>query len=504
MRSPAAAVAGKEISRMMTRKPSSGRVLVVDDNAQELQGLSEMVSGLGYTVETAEDGEDALEKLGSGCFDVVMTDLVMPRLDGFQLLRTLLDRGDLTPSIVLTGFGDEKQAISVVHDLKALWFLEKPASEAVVASLLERAVNHKHLIKETERLQRQLSYQGYLGDLYGLSESMQEMFALIRQVAPSSAPVLITGESGTGKERVAGAIHRLSPRSGHPFVAINCAALPSTLIESELFGHEKGSFTGAFVQHAGCFEQAHGGTLLLDEIGEMPLDMQAKLLRVLEDSKVRRLGAKGDHPVDVRIVAATNRLVKGQGEAKFLREDLYYRLSVFTIELPPLRDRKEDIPGLAEAIIKELNQKHNARIADIHPRMIDRLVEYSWPGNIRELRNVLERAVISAGEGTLLPAHLAAAFGASSMQAAPSPSAATRVNGSDSLSMEVGKSLSEVEKAYILLTLKFTNDHRARAAQILGISTRTLQNRLSEFAAEAASESRLEAPAPRANSCGAS
>ena len=473
----------------MIPKQARGRVLVVDDNAQERQSLSEMICGLGYAVETAGDGEDALEQLGSGSFDVVITDLVMPRMDGFQLLRTMLDRGDLTPAIVLTGFGDLNQAVSVVHDLKALWFLEKPAPEAAVASLLERAITHKGLLEETERLQRQLSYQGYLGELYGVSESMQQIFALIRQVAPSSAPVLITGESGTGKERVAGAIHKLSPRSSHPFVAINCAALPSTLIESELFGHEKGAFTGAFVRHAGCFEQAHGGTLMLDEIGEMPVDMQAKLLRVLEDSRIRRLGGKGEIPVDVRIVAATNRPVTGPGDAKSLREDLYYRLSVFTIELPPLRHRKEDIPGLAEAIIRELNQKHNAKVTDFHPKIMERLVEYSWPGNIRELRNILERAVISAGEGTILPAHLPPTFGIAPSPAlsasAPTPAPAPAPNSaSESITFEVGKSLSEMEKAYIQLTLKYTHNHRARAAEVLGISTRTLQNRLAEYAAE--------------------
>jgi DNA-binding NtrC family response regulator len=469
-------------------KLARARVLIVDDSVQERQSLAEMISELGYEVESAQDGEEALEKLEGGTFDVIITDLVMPRVDGCQLLRTLLDRGDLTPSIVLTGFGDVNQAISIVHDLKALWFLEKPASQAVVASLLERAVDHKNLLKETQRLQRQLSYQGYLGELYGISESMQEMFSLIRQVAPSSAPILITGESGTGKERVAGAIHKLSRRAGHPFVAINCAALPSTLIESELFGHEKGAFTGAFARHPGCFEQADGGTLMLDEIGEMPLDMQAKLLRVLEDSRVRRLGARGELPVDVRVVAATNRSVGAPGDAKFLREDLYYRLSVFTIALPALRERKEDIPGLAEAIIKELSQKHNLKAPSLHPKMIDRLVQYSWPGNIRELRNILERAVISAGEDeTLMPAHLPPKFGESSPHG-PSqalPARTQSVNDSDCISFEAGKSLSEVEKAYILLTLRLTNNHRARAAELLGISTRTLQNRLAEFAAEA-------------------
>jgi len=468
----------------MALKPARGRVLIVDDDLHERQDLSQVVCGLGYDVDVAEDGERALEQLAEASFDVIITDLMMPRVDGFQLLRTLLERGDLTPAIVLTAFGDINQAISTVHDLKALWFLEKPAPEAVVASLLERAVAHKNLLNETGRLQRQLSYQGYLGELYGRSAPMQEMFTLLRQVAPCSAPVLLTGESGTGKERVAGTIHKLSPRAGHPFVAINCAALPSTLIESELFGHEKGAFTGALGQHEGCFEQAHGGTLLLDEIGEMPMDMQAKLLRVLEESKVRRLGGKREIPVDVRIIAATNRPVTGPGDAKFMREDLYYRLSVFCIDLPPLRHRSEDIPGLADVILKELNAKHNTRISGLHPTVVERLAEYSWPGNIRELRNVLERAVISAAQGTILPAHLPPTFGSTSTPARPARPPAGDV--SDSICLEAGKPLSEMEKAYIQLTLRFTNNHKARAAEILGISIRTLQNRLAEFAAEAA------------------
>jgi DNA-binding NtrC family response regulator len=470
----------------MALKAARGRVLIVDDDVTGRQDLCEVVAGLGYSVEAAEDGEIALDKLAQASFDVIITDLMMPRVDGFQLLRTLLERGDLTPAIVLTAFGDINQAISTVHDLKALWFLEKPAPEAVVASLLERAVAHKTLLNETERLQRQLSYQGYLGELYGLSAPMQEMFTLLRQVAPSTAPVLITGESGTGKERVAATIHKLSPRAANPFVAVNCAALPSTLIESELFGHEKGAYTGAFARHEGCFEQANGGTLLLDEIGEMPLDMQAKLLRVLEESKLRRLGGKCEIPVDVRIIAATNRLVRGAGQDNFLREDLYYRLSVFAIELPPLRRRTEDIPGLADAIVKELNAKHNARITGIHPTVMDRLTEYSWPGNIRELRNVLERAVISAAEGTILPGHLSPTLGTKMPASAPRPRpSAERL---DAVSFEAGKPLSEVEKAYIQLTLRYTNNHKARAAEILGISIRTLQNRLAEFAAEAAEE----------------
>jgi transcriptional regulator with PAS, ATPase and Fis domain len=319
---------------------------------------------------------------------------------------------------------------------------------------------------------------------------MRQVFSQIQQVAPTSASVLITGESGTGKELVAGTIHKLSPRATGPFIAINCAAIPENLIESELFGHEKGSYTGALGRRAGCFEQAHQGTLLLDEIGEMPLAMQAKLLRVLEDRKVRRLGATCEVAVDVRVLAATNRPIQESIEGKYLREDLYYRLNVFTIALPPLRHRKEDIPGLTEAILGEINRKHDYRVGDVDPAVMEQLVSYAWPGNVRELRNILERMAIVAQEGTLLPAHLPKTFGLPAEH--KNLAALDHVDREAVLVVEPGKPLSDVEKAYIQLTLKTTNNNKTRAAEILGISTRTLHNRLAEFAAEAKSAERMK------------
>jgi len=464
----------------MSTKSTPPVVLVVDDDEQERSRLSTMISALGYQAETARDGEDALEKLESVSIDAIITDLMMPRMDGFQLLQSLLERGDLTPAIVLTGFGSTDRAVSIVHELRAFWFMEKPAQSPVLATLLERAIRHKGLVKETERLKRQLSYEGFLGDLIGTSGAMRQIFSLMQQVAPSSASVLITGESGTGKELVAGTIHQLSPRAAGPFVAINCAAFPENLIESELFGHEKGSFTGALGRHAGCFEQAHQGTLFLDEIGEMPLGMQAKLLRVLEERKVRRLGGVSEIDVDVRVLAATNRSIQEAIEGKFLREDLYYRLNVFTIALPPLRQRKEDIPRLTEAILREINRKHDYRIADVHPGVMERLVNYSWPGNVRQLRNVLERAAIVAQEGSIQPTHLSRTLGIQGDQ--KYPVTGEREDRESSLQMQTGMSLSDVEKNYILHTLKTTNNNKTRAAEILGISIRTLHNRLAEFA----------------------
>jgi DNA-binding NtrC family response regulator len=274
----------------MSPSSASARVLVVDDDPQDRERLAQIIADLGYLCETAADGEGALEKLAAAPVDVIISDLMMPRMDGFELLRTLFERGDLTPAIVLTGAGSIDQAISIVHDLHAFWFLQKPASPAVLATLLERAIQHKSLVKETERLHRQLSQKGFLADLIGVSQPMREIFSLIQQIAPSSASVLITGESGTGKELVASAIHKLSPRVDRPFVAVNCAALPETLIESELFGHEKGAFTGAVGRRAGCFEQANRGTLFLDEIGDMPMAMQPRLLRALQESTIRTSG----------------------------------------------------------------------------------------------------------------------------------------------------------------------------------------------------------------------
>src|SRR6266851_7654954 len=277
------------------------RALVVDDEESQRTGLAELLASFGITPLTATDGQDAIEKLASFDADVIVADLVMPRMDGFDLLRYLSQQGNATPTIVLTAFGDLENAITAVHDLRAFWFLEKPVQPSVLRELLERAIAQNQLRKETERLNRQLGYRGTLGGLVGTSPAMQQVYSSIQQAAPTSASVLIIGETGTGKELAARAIHGLSTRSSGPFVAINCAALPESLIESELFGHEKGAFTGAVERRAGCFEQAQGGTLLLDEIGDMPIGTQAKLLRVLEESSVRRLGGKSDDsPLFVR------------------------------------------------------------------------------------------------------------------------------------------------------------------------------------------------------------
>src|SRR6202790_4378384 len=374
------------------------RVLIVDDEPSQRAGLAGMVTAWGMVADTASDGNEALEKLAQVPADVILTDLNMPGMDGFELLERLRSLGDSPPAIVLTAYGSMDSAVKTVHELGAFWFLEKPIQASALEALVRRAASHGRLRNDNRSLETQLRYKGSLGDLVGVSPKMQEIFALLQQAGPSKACVLVTGESGTGKEMVARALHRLSPRRQGPFHAINCAALPESLIESELFGHEKGSFTGATERAAGCFELAQNGTLLLDEIGEMPALTQAKLLRILEDSKVRRIGGKAEFEVDVRVVAATNKAPEDAVRGGHLREDLFYRLNVFHIHMPPLRERKSDIQTIAEALLVDLNRKHDCRVTEISAAVLDRVYRHEWPGNVRELRNVLERAVIVAGE----------------------------------------------------------------------------------------------------------
>jgi DNA-binding NtrC family response regulator len=453
-------------------------VLVVDDDPIQRSDMARMVSSFGFEVTTAADGREALERLEVRSANAILADLVMPRMDGFALLKELAARGDQTPTIILTAMGSVDHAISVVHDLKAFWFLEKPVQPGVLRTLLERAVQQSRLRKEADGLRQQLSYQGVLGDLIGNSPPMMEVFSLIRQVAPTSASVLISGESGTGKELVARAIHSLSPRREGPFVAVNCAALPETLMESELFGHEKGSFTGAVGRHEGCFEQANNGTLLLDEIGEMPVGTQAKLLRVIEESKVRRIGGSSDIAISVRVLAATNRAPQQAVKEKYLREDLYYRLNVVHVQLPALRDRKQDIPAIASALLVHLNRKHGCRVTGLSQEVLDWFSLSAWPGNVRELRNLLERATIIAGEGEIQMSHLPGTAAAKPVVAQAAPDGV--------LQLLVGRPMQEVEEAYLRLTMKHTNNNKRRAAEMLGLCLRTLHNKLRSYENELA------------------
>ncbi|MFN0104873.1 MAG: sigma-54-dependent transcriptional regulator [Bryobacteraceae bacterium] len=463
------------------------RVLVVDDEENARTAFAGMIAHWGYTVETAVDGLDALGKLADFSAHVILADMMMPRMDGMELLRHLKAQGSAPPVIIVTAFGNIASAVATVRDLGAFWFLEKPVQPEEMRSLLERAVGQARLTEDVERLERQLSYKGVLGEMVGHSEPMQALFALLRQVAPSRAAVLLTGESGTGKELAARAIHGLSPRKSGPFVALNCAAIPETLMESELFGHEKGAFTGALERRAGCFELARDGTLLLDEIGAMPVATQAKLLRVLEDGRVRRLGGNSEFQLDVRVIAATNTpLENAIGEGKF-REDLYYRLNVFHVHLPPLRERYADLSALCSALLIQLNQRHGTKVTGVSPELLERFRVCQWPGNVRELRNALERAVILAGEGTLGAEHLPPGYGSPS-QARP----LGKLFRDDRVTLCVGTSIEEAERALVEMTLDHTKKNKTRAAELLGVSLKTLFNKLKGYGDAVITESEAQ------------
>jgi DNA-binding NtrC family response regulator len=441
----------------------------VDDDERQRTALPAILSDSHYEIQVAADGLEALERLNTFNADVIVADLIMPRMDGFELLRHLKEQGDLTPAIALTAFGSIEKALSAVRDLNAFWFLEKPVEPSAFKTLLERAIGHKRSLQKTEELKRDLSLRGVLGDMVGASPAMQQVFSIIRQVAPTSAPVLIRGESGTGKELVAREIHKYSHRADGPFVAINAAALPEALIESELFGQEKGAFTGAMERSAGCFEQAQGGTLFLDEIGEMPQPTQPKLLRVLEDLKVRRLGGKHEIAVDTRVLAATS-----QELGTHLREELYYRLSVFQIVVPPLREHKEDIPAIADVMLQNLNRKHGTRVTGVDAEVFGLFHGYDWPGNVRELRNILERAAIVAGKGLVRLKDMPFPR----LGISPGPYSKPSTGGEVPSMPQPGFPLEKLEEAYIRVTLERVGGNRKQAAEMLGISLRTLQNRI--------------------------
>src|SRR2546429_4905771 len=373
---------------------SQEKVLIVEDEENERTGLAELISAWGYRAETARDGAEGLEKVTNWSPSIVVTDLKMPRMGGLELLERLAEQSQTVAVIVMTAQGTIDSAVQAMR-MGAYDYIQKPIDTNRLRIILQNASSLLGTRTELEVTRRKLRDAGSLGQLVGSSKKMQEIFHLIEMVAPSTASVLITGASGTGKELVARTVHELSPRRNKPFVPINCAAIPETLIESEIFGHEKGAFTGALERRTGCFELAEGGTLLLDEIGEMPVATQAKLLRVLEDRKLRRLGSKVETPVDVRVLTATNKVPDDAVAKGELRGDLYYRLNVFNIHLPPLRDHKEDIPQLVDALLADMSRKHEREAVMVTDEVMKTFQNYNWPGNIRELRNTLERATIA-------------------------------------------------------------------------------------------------------------
>ena len=393
----------------------------------------------------------------------------MPKLDGLGLLRALQEQGADVTTLLLTAQGTVETAVEAMKE-GAYDYLTKPVDIQRLKILLDKIVERLETLREVKALRRQLREHGSFGTMIGNSSEMRKIYSVIEQAAPTSASVLITGESGTGKELVAQTVHQLSPRAAFPFVAINCAAIPETLLESEIFGHEKGAFTGASDRRQGCFELADRGTLFLDEIGEMAPSTQVKLLRVLQERRFRRLGGRNEQSVDVRVIAATNidpvdAVAKGR-----LREDLFYRLNVFALALPPLRQRKDDLPLLIQAFVTEFNLRNQKSVAGVDHETMRILEQYNWPGNVRELRNVIERATILSQGPFIEPRQLPP-----SLLNEPLPQHQSQV------ALAPGTTVEEAERRLIMMTLEHTRDNKTRAAEILGISLKTLHNKLNKL-----------------------
>jgi DNA-binding NtrC family response regulator len=473
------------------------KVLIVEDEMHARSGLTELVESWGYRAECAADGFEGLEKAIAWAPAIIVTDLKMPRMDGMELLSRIGELPQRIAVVMLTAQGSIESAVDAMR-MGAYDYIPKPVDPVRLKAILHNASRQRETDLELEATRRQLRDNGVLGSLVGSSPQMMEIFTMIERIAPSNVSVLVTGESGTGKELVARSLHDLSSRRLKPFVAVNCAAIPETLIESEIFGHERGAFTGALERRAGCFELAEEGTLLLDEIGEMPMATQAKLLRVLEDRKLRRLGSKIETPVDVRVVAATNKDPERAVANGELRGDLYYRLNVFNIQMPPLRDHLMDVSAIAEKMIDDMNERHSCTVAGLKDSLMIRLEDYKWPGNVRELRNMIERAVILAGSGMLGVEHLPPHFaepgfaplptgpgGVHSLQDAAAGAGLSEVqrylDEANSVRVEVGTTVDEAERQLILKTLVSTHNNKTKAAEILGISSKTLQNKLKEY-----------------------
>jgi DNA-binding NtrC family response regulator len=452
------------------------RVLIVEDEENARMGYEALLERWGYRVLGVASAEAALAEFTNFQPHAMIADVELPGMNGLNLIKQLGDDLRGIPTIVITGKGTDERNVEAI-EAGAYWYIEKPFKKPILQALLARALESVRNARERESMRRQLREAGRLGDLVGASKPMQEVMRIVEMAAPSSASVLITGETGSGKEIVARTIHKLSPRATGPFVAINCSAIPETLMESEIFGHERGAFTGAAERRIGCFELADGGTLLLDEIGEMPAPTQAKLLRVLEDRKVRRLGSKTETPVDVRVLAATNKDPEQAVGSGHLRQDLYFRLNVFHINLPPLRDHKEDVSLLVEHILRDVNAKHGKHVRGIGAEVLDIFMSHTWPGNIRELRNVLERASIMCEKELITRACLPVEFGRTS---AKGPSDLTTIK------FPVGTTVDAMERELILQTLNATGNNKTRAAELLRISLKTLHNKLKEYGGDRA------------------
>jgi DNA-binding NtrC family response regulator len=442
------------------------RILIADDERHIADGLGMLLTEDGFEVEVAADGLTAWEAVRSGGIAVVLADLRMPDVDGLELFSRMRDAGVDSEMVIITGKGSIDTAKEAMRQ-GAYDYLEKPLKIDRLRELIPKAVE-KYQVREANRLLRErISKLTRFGDIIGQSEEMRDIYSMIEAAAPSTASILIVGESGTGKELVARAIHNKSARKKGPFVAINCAAFPREILENELFGHEKGAFTGALNEKPGCFELADGGTLFLDEIAEMETDIQVKLLRALEERSFRRLGGKKEISVDIRIVAATNKNVRKAVADGDLREDLYHRLAVIPLYLPPLRERRGDVSILAESFLRRYAEANGKTIEDFSPEALQFINEYRWPGNVRELKNAIERAVILARTPQITLGDLRAH---------------ELITTEDrEIRVPVGTSLEQADRTLILKTFSFVNGDHRKAASLLGMAEEDLRQRLTHF-----------------------
>jgi DNA-binding NtrC family response regulator len=442
------------------------KLLIVDDEKNIREGLAAALEMDGHEAITAADGTEGWKLFGKGDIDLVITDLRMPGMSGEELLRHIGTESPGLPVIVLTGHGTVENAVAAMRD-GAYDFLTKPVNLNRLSLLVKRALQNRELVLKHRRMEEDLEHRKQFETIIGTSAPMRRVFDTISRAAPTKASILITGESGVGKELVADAIHELSPRKGKPFIKVHCAALAASLLESELFGHEKGAFTGAVARRRGRFELAHEGTLFLDEIGEIDQNIQIKLLRVLQEKKFERLGGEETIETDVRIVAATNKDLKAEIEKGNFREDLYYRLNVVNIHVPPLRERKDDLPLLITAFLREFAEENGKTVEGIAPKARSILYAYDWPGNVRELRNCMESALVMAKGSTITEDDLPP----------------TLRQGSDEgwIRIPLGTTLEESEKIIIRDTLFSLKGNKSRASETLGIGRKTLHRKLAEW-----------------------
>jgi len=439
------------------------RVLVIDDDDLVRQTLQEWLTQEGYDVRSAESGREGLAQLETGVFDAAMLDIHLPDMTGIQILEAMKGRDPEIDVVIMTGYPQLETAIQALR-LGAYDYLTKPIEWVSLRLLLKRMIERRYLLGEVTTLRTRLSENPPIGELVGISPGMVQVKDVIAKVAPTDSVILIEGESGTGKELVAYAIHRLSGRSKGPFVPINCAAIPSELMESEIFGHVKGAFSSATADSRGLFRSADGGTLFLDEIGDLPLQLQPKLLRVLQEKEVRPVGSSQIHRVDVRLVAATNQNLERLVQAGKFRQDLYFRLNVVRIETPPLRGMKEDIVPLAMTVIRKLNRRFSRRVQSIAPDAIASLIAYDFPGNVRELENILERAYALGADSQITLGDL--------------PALSKRAAAASPVSESPSRTLDDMERDLIGETLRTHGSDKAKVAEALGMSERTLYRRL--------------------------